>query len=187
MSRRRKRWRPSSGPVCTECGVVRPRVGIVCSKCRGKDREPVYRTPPPMPASPTPPVVQARSAAVRTPPSKNNGGLVWLCIIAVVLLVGWASASKPASRSYAQTSTATRPANWTPSPVDAPKPRDYSTNRFYDPPNLPNGDVGVRGYYRKDGTYVRPHHRTRANSSQSDNYSYRGNVNPYTRKRGSHR
>ncbi len=44
--------------------------------------------------------------------------------------------------------------------------------------------VKVRGYYRKDGTYVRPHYRTAPNSTNRDNFSTRGNTNPYTGKRG---
>jgi hypothetical protein len=43
----------------------------------------------------------------------------------------------------------------------------------------------VRGYTRKDGTYVAPHYRSSPNSSKSDNYSTRGNYNPYTGKKGS--
>lgn len=31
-------------------------------------------------------------------------------------------------------------------------------------------DVRVKGYYRKDGTYVRPHIRSSPNSYKSDNY-----------------
>lgn len=42
----------------------------------------------------------------------------------------------------------------------------------------------VRGYYRKDGTYVKPHYRTNPNSTNRDNYSTRGNINPHTGKRG---
>lgn len=42
------------------------------------------------------------------------------------------------------------------------------------------GGVRVRGYTRKDGTYVAPHYRSSPNSSKSDNYSTRGNYNPYT-------
>lgn len=38
--------------------------------------------------------------------------------------------------------------------------------------------VHVRGYYRKDGTYIRPHERTVPNSTITDNYSYQGNYNP---------
>lgn len=40
--------------------------------------------------------------------------------------------------------------------------------------------VVVRGYYRKNGTYVQPHVRTAPNSTITDNYSYRGNYNPNT-------
>ena len=44
--------------------------------------------------------------------------------------------------------------------------------------------VKVKGYYRKDGTYVRPHYRTAPNSTNRDNFSTRGNTNPYTGERG---
>lgn len=40
--------------------------------------------------------------------------------------------------------------------------------------------VHVRGYYRKNGTYVQPHERTRPNHTVTDNYSYPGNYNPNT-------
>lgn len=43
----------------------------------------------------------------------------------------------------------------------------------------PPGDVSVRGYWRK-GKYVQPYHRSRANGTVRDNYSYSGNRNPYT-------
>ena len=42
------------------------------------------------------------------------------------------------------------------------------------------GSVSVRGYYRKDGTYVRPHMRSAPDGDFSNNWSTRGNVNPYT-------
>jgi hypothetical protein len=45
-------------------------------------------------------------------------------------------------------------------------------------------DVSVRGYTRKDGTYVRPHHRSAPDGNFSNNWSTRGNVNPYTREIG---
>lgn len=44
--------------------------------------------------------------------------------------------------------------------------------------------VRVRGYTRKDGTYVAPHYRSSPNSSKHDNYSTQGNYNPYTGKKG---
>ena len=42
----------------------------------------------------------------------------------------------------------------------------------------------VRGYVRQDGTYVAPHYQTNPNGTRLDNYSTRGNVNPYTGKPG---
>lgn len=42
----------------------------------------------------------------------------------------------------------------------------------------------VDGYIRRDGTYVAPHYRSSPNSNTFDNYSTRGNGNPYTGERG---
>lgn len=42
----------------------------------------------------------------------------------------------------------------------------------------------VRGYVRKDGTYVAPHVRSAPNNSTYDNYNTKGNVNPYTGQAG---
>ncbi len=44
------------------------------------------------------------------------------------------------------------------------------------------GRVRVKGYYRKDGTYVRPHYRTAPDGNPYNNYSYPGNYNPNTGK-----
>jgi hypothetical protein len=38
----------------------------------------------------------------------------------------------------------------------------------------------VQGYTAPSGTYVPPHQQTNPNSTQTDNYGARGNVNPYT-------
>lgn len=45
-------------------------------------------------------------------------------------------------------------------------------------------DVYVKGYTRSDGTYVAPHYRTSPDSTDLNNYSYSGNINPYTGKVG---
>ena len=42
----------------------------------------------------------------------------------------------------------------------------------------------VRGYTRKDGKYIAPHVQTNPNKTQRDNYSAKGNVNPFTGKIG---
>jgi hypothetical protein len=41
-------------------------------------------------------------------------------------------------------------------------------------------DVYVKGHYRNNGTYVSPHYRTAPDRSLTNNYSTRGNINPYT-------
>ena len=46
------------------------------------------------------------------------------------------------------------------------------------------GSHSVRGYVTKGGTYVAPHYRTNPNSYRLDNWSTKGNVNPYTGKLG---
>lgn len=42
----------------------------------------------------------------------------------------------------------------------------------------------VKGYTKKNGTYVAPHYRSSKNKSSYDNYSTKGNRNPYTGKKG---
>lgn len=49
---------------------------------------------------------------------------------------------------------------------------------------LAQGSHAVRGYTRSDGTYVQPHMQTNPNATKNDNWSTRGNVNPYTGQEG---
>ena len=42
-------------------------------------------------------------------------------------------------------------------------------------------DVYVDGYYRKDGSYVKPHYRSDPDSTPNNNWSTRGNINPKKR------
>ena len=42
----------------------------------------------------------------------------------------------------------------------------------------------VSGYTTKSGTYVAPSHATNPNGTKTDNYTQKGNVNPYTGKEG---
>lgn len=48
-------------------------------------------------------------------------------------------------------------------------------------------DNYTRPHMRKDGTYVPGHYSTEPNDRRYDNYSGRGNINPYTGERGSQR
>ena len=41
-------------------------------------------------------------------------------------------------------------------------------------------DVKVKGYYKKNGTYVKPHYTSAPDSSINNNWTTRGNVNPHT-------
>ncbi|MFA7243345.1 MAG: hypothetical protein WC091_24825 [Sulfuricellaceae bacterium] len=47
-----------------------------------------------------------------------------------------------------------------------------------------SGSHNIKGYVKKDGTYVAPSHATNPNNSKSDNWSTKGNLNPYTGKAG---
>ena len=45
----------------------------------------------------------------------------------------------------------------------------------------------VSGYYRNNGTYVAPHYQSRSNGTVTDNYSFKGNTNPYTGTTGTNK
>lgn len=46
------------------------------------------------------------------------------------------------------------------------------------------GDVYVKGYTKKDGTYVAPHYRSAPDGNPYNNWSTKGNVNPHTGQPG---
>ena len=45
----------------------------------------------------------------------------------------------------------------------------------------------VKGYTKKDGTYVEGHYKSKANKTVTDNYSYKDNFNPYTGESGTNK
>lgn len=47
-----------------------------------------------------------------------------------------------------------------------------------------SGAHSIRGYTKKNGTYVAPSHATNPNATKRDNFSSKGNVNPYTGEAG---
>lgn len=51
-------------------------------------------------------------------------------------------------------------------------------------PAITVADEYVNGYVRRDGTYVQPHYRSSPDSSPYNNYSSKGNYNPYTGRQG---
>ena len=50
--------------------------------------------------------------------------------------------------------------------------------------NRSHSSVAVHGYTKRNGTYVAPHYRSAPDHSKANNWSSRGNVNPYTGKAG---
>ena len=46
------------------------------------------------------------------------------------------------------------------------------------------GSVAVRGHITKRGTFVMPSHRSHPDKSFTNNWSTKGNINPYTGKAG---
>ena len=48
-----------------------------------------------------------------------------------------------------------------------------------------NANAGyVNGYLRSDGTYVHSYYRSNPDNTPINNYSFKGNINPYTGKVG---
>jgi hypothetical protein len=52
-------------------------------------------------------------------------------------------------------------------------------------PAIASGSHVRKGHITKKGTYVAPNHATNPDGKRSNNYSQKGNVNPYTGKAGS--
>ncbi|QLB63476.1 hypothetical protein [Paraburkholderia caribensis] len=61
---------------------------------------------------------------------------------------------------------------------------NHSSNSMYGSSSSYGSDEQVSGYTRSNGTYVEPYHRTAPDSNPYNNYSTRGNVNPYTGQPG---
>ena len=49
------------------------------------------------------------------------------------------------------------------------------------------GDIWVRSHVRSNGTYVKPHYRSRPDGNFYNNYSTYPNINPYTGRTGTRR
>ena len=50
--------------------------------------------------------------------------------------------------------------------------------------SVADAQVRVRPHIRKDGTYVPEHFRSQPDSNPRNNWSYPGNINPYTGEEG---
>ena len=59
-------------------------------------------------------------------------------------------------------------------------PETYLKNYYDSDSYTSSSDVWVSGYYRKDGTYVMGHWRSSPDGNPYNNWSFPGNINPYT-------
>ena len=59
-------------------------------------------------------------------------------------------------------------------------PETYLKNYYNSNDSDVYADVWVSGYYRKDGTYVKGHWRSSPDGNPYNNWSFPGNINPYT-------
>lgn len=60
----------------------------------------------------------------------------------------------------------------------------HSSAHAHSSPTNSGSDHAIRAYTKRDGTYVAPAHATNPNATRNDNYTTRGNINPYTLKPG---
>lgn len=49
---------------------------------------------------------------------------------------------------------------------------------------IASADEYVNGYYNHNGHYVEGYHRSDPNNTPDDNYSHKGNINPWTGQPG---
>ena len=86
-------------------------------------------------------------------------------------------------RSTSTRSTRSRSSSFRPK-TSRSRPSSRSTGSAANSARTSGTDQHVRGYTRKNGTQVKPYMRSAPNGTQKDNFSTKGNVNPYTGKKG---
>ena len=164
----------ASRPYCSICHARKTRSGNVCYECRKSGataptptKEEQHATSPlnanssqTCATSAAKPTIPASSPTnQQSKPGFGVGAFVAIGACVVIAAIAWGTSNQtPPSR---------------PSPE---RPRGSYAS-----------DVHVSGHYRSDGTYVPPHYRTRQNHVFEDNYSTKGNRNPYTGKEGTRR
>lgn len=62
--------------------------------------------------------------------------------------------------------------------------RSGSSDSYSSGSSSSSGTHYTSGYYRSNGTYVQGYNSTNPNGTTSDNWSTKGNTNPYTGKEG---
>lgn len=97
-----------------------------------------------------------------------------LAITALFASANAIARGEPGYHSYSYT-----PRTYTPRSVSPPAytPKTYSSSPY-------SGEHYTSGYTRQNGTAVQGYHATNPNETKADNWSTRGNVNPYTGQPG---
>jgi hypothetical protein len=126
-------------------------------------------------------------------PEPNHGRTFFIPMVVVGLLVGAGLLFKGKDHAHQPSVTKAETTSRITPNADS-RTLDQSTtpavpstddSRYYDPTYRPAvGYHYVRGYFRRDGTYVRGHYRTNRDNSFYNNWSTRGNVNPFTGRVG---
>ncbi len=63
--------------------------------------------------------------------------------------------------------------------------RSSSSSNLYSVPIQTNPNTKYQeGYQKSNGTYVQGHYKTESNTTNLDNFSTQGNINPYTLQSG---
>ncbi|EGY24605.1 hypothetical protein DA2_3221 [Desulfovibrio sp. A2] len=62
--------------------------------------------------------------------------------------------------------------------------RSSGSSRTYSTGHSKASSTRVKGYTKKNGTYVQSHRRSTADHTKTNNWSTKGNRNPYTGKAG---
>lgn len=93
---------------------------------------------------------------------------LWIALISSILLIGLPLNGEARGSGSSHSRSSYRPSG-------------YSSRGNHSNASAP---VHVRGYRRKNGTYVAPHYRSHPDHSKSNNWSTKGNVNPITGQAG---
>ena len=104
-----------------------------------------------------------------------------VALLSLLLLFNGAFAKGRSSASRSSISRTSRSRSVAPR---SKSPKSRAAAAGTDSARRRSSDQHVSGYTRKDGKHVAPYMRSAPNGSQKDNFSTKGNVNPYTGKKG---
>ena len=114
-------------------------------------------------AQPTPSSRPGRSVAADWPKEQSRWGTVQRPVVASYSTTGRVLREEASPATYASNNSTSRY-------YDGSSTYDSRSGGSSDYDIFTGGSVPVRGYYKKDGTYVRPHTRTAPDGIKSNNH-----------------